>query len=297
MKKIHFLKKNILRFFFFILITILFLSFKFEFSKATIGNAFKPISNIIQESIFTLIKSIPTKSSIINSDNLGNIYLIKESSIEKYTSEGIFINNYSNKSFGNITSIDVSNPLKILVFYEAFQKVILLDNTLTPTTSSISIESLGYNQVSMVCNSHNNGIWMYNKQNSELIFFDQNFKEINKTENIALRYQNHFNPSFLIEQNNQIFLNDSSTGILIFDTYGTYFKKISIQGINHFQINGDQLVFTKKNALKSYNIKTFEEEEFMLPTTQIIDARTEKEKLYLLKQNSLEIYNVKKNKN
>lgn len=37
---------------------------------------------------------------------------------------------YKNLSLGKITKIDLQNPLKIVLFYEGFNSVILLDNQL-----------------------------------------------------------------------------------------------------------------------------------------------------------------------
>ena len=104
------------------------------------------------------------------------------------------------------------------------------------------------------------------------------------------------NPDFMIEQNNKLFLNDSTKGIYVFDVYGTYNKTISIKGLTHFQINNDELIYFKGGKMKSYNLKTLEEAEINLPTSDILDARTEKEKLYLLTQKSLDIYHVKNEK-
>jgi hypothetical protein len=221
------------------------------------------------------------------------VYLINGTTLDKFDPEGNFLKTYSNKNMGSITSVDVTNPLKVFVFYESFQQVMVLDNMLAPYSNPVSLESLGYNQTSLVCSSHDNGIWIYNKQNFELVRFDQNFQQTNKTENITRSIMSEVNPGFLIEQNNKIFLNDSTKGIFVFDIYGTYTKTIPIKGLAHFQVSNDELIYLKEEKLKSYNMKTLSEGEINLPTTGILDARTEKEKLYLLNTKSLNIYHVK----
>jgi len=247
----------------------------------------------LSDSNFSLVKSIPSSFKSFTTDNLGNVYLINGNSLYKYDSEGNFLKTYSNKNLGNISSIDVTNGLKVFVFYESFQQVIILDNMLAPSSNPVSLETLGYNQTSLVCSSHNNGMWIYSKQNFELIRFDQNFQQTNKTENITRHIMSKVNPDFMLEQNNKVFLNDSARGVFVFDVYGTYNKTIPIKGLTHFQINNEEIIYFKGGKLKSYNMKTLSEGEINLPTTEIFDARTEKEKLYLLKQKSLDIYHVK----
>ncbi len=246
-----------------------------------------------QDSKFQLIKSISTSASSVTSDNLGNTYLLNGNVLEKYDAEGNFLKSFTNKNLGSITSVDAGNSLKSLLFYKSFQQIILLDNMFSKSGNDISLDALGYNQVSLACSSHNNGFWIYNQLNSELIRFDQGLQKTQQTGNITQLTGTAIQPDFLTEQYDKIFLNDSTVGILVFDIFGTYNKTIPIRGLHHFQISNDQLIYFKDGKLKSLNMKTQEEGEIALPDTHIIDARTEKEKLYLLKQQRLDIYHVK----
>jgi hypothetical protein len=241
---------------------------------------------------FTLVSSIPTTSSSLTTDNLQNSYLIKRNILEKYDSDGKLVKTLSNKNLGDISFVDAHDPLKILIFYKSFQQIIFTDNMLAPSGNTISLDALGYNQVLLACTSHNNGFWIYNQQNFELVRFDQNLQKTQQTGNVAQLSGMDINPNFITEQNNNLFLNDSARGILVFDIYGTYNKTIPIKGLIRFQVSNDEILYLSGNKLKSYNMKTLEESELSLPSTEILDVRTEKEKLYLLKQKSLDIYSV-----
>lgn len=241
----------------------------------------------------TLIKSIPTTSSFAATDNLGNVYLIKGASLDKFDSEGKFLKNLSKKGMGNISFIDAHDPLKTLVYYQAFQQLAFIDNSLG-NSQVISLEAIGYGQATLVCASHNNGFWLYNPTTFELIRFDENLKVAQQTGNITQVSGVKVQPNFIIEQNDLVFMNDSANGILVFDIYGTYSRTIPIKGLLHFQVSDDQIFYLKDGRLKSYHLKTLQEDEMMLPDGDILDARTEKEKLYLLKQKSLDIYNTSK---
>lgn len=247
---------------------------------------------LVQDGKFKLIKSIPTTSSAFTTDHLGNSYLFSGNLLEKYDGDGNLLKNFSNKNLGNITSLDASNPLKVLLFYKSFQQILLLDNMFSPSGNSILLDALGYNQTSLACSSNDNGFWIFSQQNSELIRFDQNLQKTQQTGNISQLTGTEINPDFLTEQYNKVFLNDSAKGILVFDIYGTYNKTIPLKGLPHFQIFNDELIYFKDGKLKSYTMKTLEEGEISLPDANISDVRTEKEKLYLLKQKSLDIYNA-----
>lgn len=61
-------------------------------------------------------------------DILGNYYYTKSNVLYKKTKTQLF--QYQNVAFGKITKIDTYNPLMLLVFYENFNTVVLLDSQL-----------------------------------------------------------------------------------------------------------------------------------------------------------------------
>jgi hypothetical protein len=247
---------------------------------------------ILQKSKFHLTKSIPTSSIGLTTDNLENSYLVKKNILEKYDSEGNFQKSFSNKNLGTISFVDAQNPLKILLFYKTFQQIIFVDNMLAQYGNSISMDALGYNQVTLACTSHNNGFWIYNQLNFELVRFDQSLQKTQQTGNITQLSDIEIKPNFIAEYNSNVFLNDSAKGILVFDIYGTYSKTLPLKGLIRFQTSNENIFYITGNKLKSYNMKTLQENETLLPSIEVLDARTEKEKLYLLKQKSLDIYSV-----
>lgn len=261
-------------------------------SKIIILSLFFLSGSFFQDTKVTFVISIPSNYTSLTSDNLGNIYLTKGDVLEKYDSEGKFQKNLSNKALGNITFVDAQNPLKLLLYYRSFQQIVLIDNMLAPSGNSISLDALGYSQATLVCTSHNNGIWIYTPQNAELIRFDQQLNKVVQTGNITQLTGSKVLPNFMTEQNNQLFLNDTATGILVFDIYGTYARTIPLKGLSHFQVNNEKIFYLKDGKLKSYDLRTLEEQELSLPAGEVLDVRTEKEKLYLLKQKSLDIYSV-----
>jgi hypothetical protein len=248
-----------------------------------------------QQNEFSFIASIPEKATHITTDHLGNVYTLSGNGLKKYNSEGNQLKTFSNKNIGSLTLIDASNPLKILLFYPSFQEIIFLDNMLSPTGNPVLLETLGYRQISLACISENNGFWVFNKQTSELIKFNNQLQKVFQSGNInQVAGYNNMNPTFLAEQNNHVFLCDSAIGILLFDNFGTFHKVIPIKKVEHFQLSNQTIIYFQNKKLKSYHLQTFQEAEMFIPDSNAIIARSEKEKLYLLKQNSIEIYRLKK---
>ena len=62
-----------------------------------------------------------SKNSVWDVDNLGNLYLTDKDEISKFNHEGKKIFSQSVKKFGKISSLDVRNPMKIILFSEQQQ--------------------------------------------------------------------------------------------------------------------------------------------------------------------------------
>ena len=113
-----------------------------------------------------LLETIPTQTECyVGVDFLKNHYhrtasvLHKESGQKTYT--------YTNLRFGEIHSVDISNPLKIVVFYRNFNTVVLLDNRLNEL-ETISFEVT----VSFVRKSSGHHLWRYNADAQQLENYD-----------------------------------------------------------------------------------------------------------------------------
>ena len=157
---------------------------------------------------FTSDKSSYTIKQIFNyftSDNLGNTYLINGEEITKYNPAGQLFKKYSNKRFGNITMVDATNALKILLYYKDFQNIVFIDDQLSQNGDLISLENLNYEQTDLVCTSFNNSFWIYNKQNNELVRFNENSQPVAKTGNLKQILKADRKPNFMLEQNSYLY--------------------------------------------------------------------------------------------
>jgi len=223
-------------------------------------------------------------------DNLGNSYFIKESEILKYLANGNYFNRYSNLKLGDITSVDASNALRLMLFYKDYQQILFLDSQMSQNMDAVSLEEMGYEQTELVCVSANNGFWIFNKANNELIRFDEHLNQIASTGNLKQILQTNLKPNFMIEHNGNLFLNCPDLGIYVFDIFGTFSRIVSIKDLKNIQVNDDIIYYLKANKFCSYNYKLFEEVCDSFPLKKINQAFYFKNKVYLSNKDTLFVY-------
>lgn len=103
-------------------------------------------------------------------DNLGNLYYITNNIFFKKNETEIW--QYKNISLGEITKIDLQNPLKIVLFYENFNTSVLLDNQLN------EVQKINFSEINLPINTTATGIasqnklWIYNSSTQQIGLYD-----------------------------------------------------------------------------------------------------------------------------
>ena len=242
---------------------------------------------------YSLIKSIETESDFFTTDNQSSVYAVKANELTKYNKDGKLLYKYSNKNYGNISFVDASNMLRILIFYKNFLQVVYLDNTLSANGETVSLDKIGFQQTQLVCSSHNNSMWIYDQQNFSLVRLDRNLETIQQTNNLNALQNDTLQPNSILEYDNRVYLNNPKTGILVFDIYGTYYKTIPVKNATQFQPIGDWVYYLVDKKVKAYNIKTTEEKEFQMPLPDFRNFRLEMGILMLQIDKSIVLYSDK----
>lgn len=218
---------------------------------------------IMGYSLYAQVKTLPFNGNILTTDQFGFYYEVKNTEINKYAINGKLNCSYSNNILGVIASVDVSNPQKIIVYFKDFTKVLILDNTLSPTSEVIDLTRLELDETSLVCRSYNNGIWYYDPVRFELIRKDQELETTNSSGNLANALNINIQANYLVEYNNRLYLNDPTNGVLVFDNFGTYLKTIPLYGLGSFQVKDKFLIYANVKAnIELYNFFTLEKTLF-----------------------------------
>ena len=229
--------------------------------------------------------TIKSSADFFTTDNLGNTYVIKGEEIKKYSQTGDLLKIFSNNTLGKITSVDATNPLRILIFYKDFATILILDDLLSQNGDPMNLLDYSLEQSDVICTSFNNGIWFFNRQNMELIRLDETFKPVVNTGNLNRLLGTDLKPNFMLEHNGYIYLNNPAEGILAFDIYGTYYKTIPIKGLTRFQVKDNSMFYFTDGTLKLYNIKDLSKKE--LAFKGVTDVRIEKDNYFLFYPDSV----------
>lgn len=229
--------------------------------------------------------------SSFTTDPLGNIYVFSKGDLTRYTSSGTENNRYSSRAYGDISYVDASNPMKILVVFPAFSKAVLLDSYLA-VQSEINLTFAGIPFVELICPSREGGFWIFDpalrrlrRMNDQLMFTAEG-SPVDQVNNDALQF------SRIYESGDWIILESQGFGILVFDRYGTYYKTILIPGLNrHLQVNGDEVLYKEGDKMEMVDLRTGINREFTIPGDESPGAcRVEGNRIFIRTGNTLKIY-------
>lgn len=247
-----------------ILITLTLLSFKTDSSKWVINQ----------------------KGDIISVDRLGKVYQVTDNAVVKYSDKGVKIANFSILNNGKITLIDTQNPLQTILFFKEQQEAIVLDNMLGEA-NSINFTDY-FEWVDLICASNrDNSFWLYSINNQELIKTDKNLTVISRYPNLAQVLSIDIKPSQLVEVNETIYLFDKQNGLILFDVFGNYKKRITLKDAEKVVIENDVVYYLSGNSINYYNLISFNKGILHTSATKIIDFSIFNSSLYLQTESNL----------
>ena len=182
-----------------------------------------------QEIQTEFVSKVPLKTDqFIGVDELGNLFYIENNILfKKSKTENL---SYSNINLGELTTVNIQNPFKIILFYRDFNSVILLDNKLNELTDQIDFtrETL-FNNVQFVSPSSENNLWLFADDNKLHLYNYQYLTEQIQTQAITF-YQKDFVPISIKSTYKNIWLL-SKTGIIQFNEYGNFIRYFNIENL------------------------------------------------------------------
>ena len=240
---------------------------------------------------YTLINSISFPQPILlTTDKLGNAFVVVENQLLQFDLSGKPLGNYSESNLGQLWYVDPSNPMKIVLFYLDFAKLIVLDTKLT-VQSTVDLRSININQPLTACRSEDDGYWVYDREDDQLKQIDLNLQVVHQSGNLTQILGYQVQPGMMIQDNGLVYINNPESGIIVFDRFASYYKTIPYTKLLSFQVVNKDILFIKNNKLLRYDSKTFDEKEVLLPDYKTIRAaRIEQHQLYLLTSDSLNFY-------
>jgi len=237
--------------------------------------------------------SRPVSARLLASDKLGNSYVINtENTLIRYDENGDSTGFYQSRFNGPIGGIDATNPQKIVLYFPDFAKVIWLDRQLS-MLNEVDLHRQHIFSSTAVATSSDGKLWVYDPINARLLKLDENANPL--AQGTDLRQQLSFVPvaNFLLERDRQLYLCDSTQGILIFDQFGTYINTIPFKGIRKIQAFGQQLIYLKDGFLHRYDLQTgFEKSIMLADAASVLDFSMTTSSLFILTDKALNRYQL-----
>ena len=201
-----------------------------------------------------------------DADKLGNLYVLTaENRLVKYSAKGDSMGVFNDvRRYGRLTSIDASNPLKTLLFYRDFKTIVILDRFLN-LVNVIDLRRQNLFQVTLIAQSYDNGIWLYDEQESRLRKVGEDGRPDSETAELRLVLDEAPEPAFLQDRNGYVYMYDPVRGLYIFDYYGAMKSRLPFEGWEDVQVVGDYILGRKQGLLMRHRLGTLQTDGMALP--------------------------------
>ncbi|MFK7756768.1 MAG: hypothetical protein AB8B53_07540 [Flavobacteriales bacterium] len=195
-------------------------------------------------------------------DEFQNVYVHDATTLEKFDKSGTHHFTFSTLRSGELTSLDVTNPLRLVLYFGENNEVLFLDNTLTEQGKTLNLNHLEYYDVGLVCSSFQNHLWVYRIAEQKLVRLSRNGEVTNETGNLALWLDRSNEERFFLlkETGNYLYLFSDSGLVMVFDHYGTFIRKIDLGVFNQVHVM-EKFIFIKRNSnVYSMNVELIDEQ-------------------------------------
>ncbi len=245
------------------------------------------------ESSFTLTRTIQADIADFTVDNLGNIYLLsKDNQLKRLDVRGDSAAVYNAVTkYGNIVFIDVTNPLKILLYYKDFSTIVTVDRFLN-VLNTIDLRSQNIFQVKAIGLAYDNNVWIFDELDAKLKRIADDGSLVDQTTDFRQLFDTVPDPTTIIDQGDFVYLYDTARGVYVFDHYGSLKNHIQIKNWLDFTVIDKNLLGRTETSFLKYQLNTLNIQEQVMSDAyrNAIKIKIMPSSIYVLKKNVLEIY-------
>lgn len=240
-----------------------------------------------------LLQKSLSNAAQMTTDELGNVYItFTDNSLVKYNSSGDSLANFRSIQNGTLQMVDASNPLKLLLFYPDYSKVVFLDRMMS-FKNEIDLKKLKLYQTTAIGMARDGNIWVFDANTIRLLKIDDNLTILQQSDDLRSALGDVLQASQILDRDRKIYVLDTLKGLYVFDQFATILNNIDLFHVKHMQVFNNTLIYNKADSLVSYDFNSLQEKKIPLPQTEgFISARIEKERLYYLYTDKLEIYQL-----
>ncbi|MFB9053387.1 hypothetical protein ACFFVB_09895 [Formosa undariae] len=216
-------------------------------------------------------------SSFIDADALETTYYINRNEFSKQTTEQTL--HYTNLQLGTIHTVNTFNPLRLNLFYQNFNTIIILDNRLAEIFKIDFNTIAPYRNPSHISTGYDTTLWLFNDNTQQLELFDYKTNTLRASttpiNSEVLDITSNYNWCWLL----------TKAYIYQFNYVGSLIQKIKNEGFTKLDESNENLVLQKKDELFYLKKGTTHFVKIELPDLLI--------KQFLLTNETLYIYDLK----
>lgn len=249
------------------------------------------IAALAQDStIYRTVGVIQGRYVDFQADNLGNYYLLDEQNqLKKLNARGDSMGVFNDvRRFGKLTYMDVSNPLKVLLYYRNFSTIVVLDRFMG-VVNTLDLRKAGIFRVKAIARSYDNMIWVYDEQQNQLKKIDDDGNVRLSSVDFRTLFDEVPTPEKMVDQEGYVYLYDAEKGVYVFDIYGAFRTRLSYPQLNAFTVIGKTIVGIHEGKMLMYTTGTLQEKRFPLPEGVTGNEKivVQPGKFYVLKNGSI----------
>jgi len=214
-----------------------------------------------------------------------------------YTKGNIFYKKWNGREWqfgdfilGQLTQVSILNPLKIVLFYESSNTVVLVDKYLSEI-DRINFNTISeFKSVSFISPANDNSIWVFDNNTQQLEIFntlsDKTLVTTQPIGELPVSLQSNFNYCWIL----------TSERLSQFNIYGSLLGSIKNEAYKEIRIINDDLIILKEDGLYYRSTKTEEIEKIQLPEIPVKQFYVTNEILYIYDHSQVYCFTIKSQK-
>ena len=187
--------------------------------------------------------AVDAKQNMFIADNAFSLY--------KTDATGKVITNVNTKVYGEISKIDCTNPFEIYTYHPSQNIVVFYDNMLN-VRGELRLNDYYFNNISCIARSFDNGLWLFDLSEYRLLKINKAGEIVNSSNNLINVVGKQLKVFDIQELGNNVYLIDSTLGVLKFDLFATYATTYFIEGLRSAAITSKGFSATTRNTTLDY---------------------------------------------
>lgn len=248
----------------------------------------------VSDTTFQPVLQIPGNFNRMEVDALGHIYLLEKGLLKKYTSAGDSLSVYNDvRRFGNPTLIDVSNPLKTLIFFKNFTTLVILDRMLSQR-AILNLRKMQIFSARSASISYDNEIWVLDEQDFKLKKISENGQLLLESNDLRLITDHAVKADQITDYNGYVYLYDRSFGFTVLDRYGAFKTTLSFPRMQSLSFTPTAVYGFNQNEMNRLDLNLKISSLVQLPEvfTNAISVRVVHPYIYLLTESGVSVYRL-----